>query len=142
MPIMTSERIVIVLAEAADRPVPEPHFLTRDTRVSELPATESPAFVLHTTEGVEEREARLSDAESRHLATLLEQLPSQSMAADVRSFDGVTCELVVVQADQTLSFWWQNQDWRYDPDSPKEEWERVEAVADYVFQLVKAGGAL
>jgi hypothetical protein len=139
---MTSERIVIVLAEAADRPAPEPQFLTRDTRVSELPLTESPAFILHTIQGVEEREARLSDAESRHLATLLERLPSQSMAAEVRSFDGVTCELVVVQADQTLSFWWQNEDWRYDPDSPKEEWERVDEIADYVLQLAETGRTL
>ncbi|MCP4543079.1 MAG: hypothetical protein GY832_38685, partial [Chloroflexi bacterium] len=85
MPILTSKRIIIVLAEAADCPLPEPQFFTHDTRVSELPATESPtaesaAFVLHTTEGVEEREARLSDAESRHLVTLLEQLPQQSLA--------------------------------------------------------------
>ncbi len=147
MPIMTSKRIVIVLAEAADCPLPEPQFMTHDTRVSELPPTESPtaesaAFALHTTEGVEEREARLSDAESRHLVTLLEQLPQQSLAAEVRSFDGVTCELVVVQADQTLSFWHQNEDWRYDPDSPKDEWERVAAITDYVFQLVKTRGTL
>jgi hypothetical protein len=146
MAITTGERIVIVLAEAADRPIPEPWLLTRlDVRVSELPPAESPtaesaAFALHIIEGGQEREARLSDAESRHLVTLLEQLPPQSMTADVRSFDGVIYELVVVRADQTLSFNWQNEDWRHDPQSPKEEWERVAAVTDYVLQLVKMVG--
>ena len=137
MPILTGKRITIVLAEAADYPAPEPRLLTHDIRVVELPPAESPTFVLHTTEGIQEREARLSDAESRHLATLLEQLPPQSMTADIRSFDGVTYELMVVQADQTLSFGWQNEDWRYDPDSPKEAWEQVAAITDYVLQLVR-----
>ena len=140
MPILTGKRIIIVLAEAADRPAPEPRLLTHDTRVVELPPAEFPAFALRITEGVQEREARLSDAESWHLATLLEQLPPQSMTADVRSFDGVTYELVIVQADQPLSFGWQNEDWRYDPDSPKEEWERVAAITDYVLQLAKQEG--
>ena len=133
---------MIVLAEAADYPVPEPQFLTPNIRVVELTSAESPAFILHITEGVQEREARLSDAESRHLATLLEQLPPQSMTAGLRSFDGVTYKLMVVQADQTLSFGWQNEDWRYDADSPKEEWERVAAITDYVLQLLKTGRTL
>ena len=138
MPILTGERIIIVLAEAAGRPAPQPRLMTHlDIRVSELPPAESPAFALHITEGIQEREARLSTAESRHLATLLEQLPPQSIAADLCSFDGIMYEVMVVQADQTLSFHWHNEDWRYDPDSPKEEWERVAAVADYVLRLVK-----
>jgi hypothetical protein len=137
---MTAKRIVIVLAKAVDRPTPERRLLTPDIRVVELPSAESPTFVLHITEGVEEKERRLSTAESRHLATLLEQLPSQSMRAGPRSFDGVTYELMVVQADQILSFGWQNEDWRYDPDSPREAWERVSAIVDYVLELVKTGG--
>lgn len=141
MPITTGERIIIVLAEAAGRPVPQPRIMAyRTIRVSELPPAESPAFALHISEGIQEREARLTTAESRHLTTLLEQLPPQSMAAGIASFDGVMYELVVVRAEQTLSFDWQNEDWRYDPHSPNEEWERVAAVADYVLQLVKMAG--
>jgi hypothetical protein len=136
---LTGKRIVIVLAQAADRPAPGPRFLTQDIRVVELLSAESPAFALHVTEGVEEKERQLSTAESRHLATLLEQLPSQSMRAGLHSFDGVTYELMIVQADQTLSFGWHNEDWRYDPDSPKEAWERVAAITDYVLQLAKTG---
>jgi hypothetical protein len=140
MATLTAKRIIIVLAEAADYPAPEPRLLTHDIRVTELPRAESPAFAVHVTAGVQEREARLSDAESRHLATLLEQLPPQSMRAGLYSLDGVTYELVIVQADQSLSFGWHNEDWRYDPDSPKEAWEQVAAITNYVLQLAKREG--
>ena len=138
MPILTGEQIVIVLAEAAGRPVPESEFIPGlDICVSELSSSDSPAFTLRVTEGGEKREARLSEAESRHLAVLLGRLPAQDMTAPVNSFDGVVHQVVVVRAEQVLAFYWQNDDWRYGPDSLKEDWEGVAALADYVFRLTE-----
>ena len=60
-----------------------------------------------------------------------------SMVSQGMSFDGTMYELIVMQAERSLSFYWQNDDWRYAPQSPLNKWERVAAVADYVLSLAK-----
>jgi hypothetical protein len=51
-----------------------------------------------------------------------------------------TYELTVLQVEQTLSFHWRNDDWRYAPQSPLDKWERVAALADYALSLAKEKG--
>ena len=140
MPITTTTRIVIALAGQTDRPAPAPQNImtNRSIRLWELPSADPCAFALRVSEGLKVRESQLSAAESEHLATLLMQLPTRSMAAEVASFDGVMYELIVMQAEQPLSFHWQNDDWRYAPQSPLSKWERVVAVSDYALSLAES----
>jgi len=42
-----------------------------------------------------------------------------------------------VQADETLSFQWQNDDWQFSPPDLRSKWERVAAVVDYVLSLTE-----
>ena len=139
MPITTTTRIIIALAGQTDRLAPtSQYFLTNRTiHLWELPSADSCTFALHVSEGGNARESQLSTAESEHLTTLLAQLPSHSMVSEGVSFDGIMYELIVMQAEQPLSFHWQNDDWRYTPQSPLNKWERVAAVADYVLRLAK-----
>jgi hypothetical protein len=139
MPITTTTCIIIALAGQADEAVsPSPQFLVNQTiHLWELPPTGSGAFALRVAEGDNTREIQLSDAESEQLVTLLGQLPAHSMVSDGMSFDGITYELTVMQAEQTLSFHWRNNDWRYAPQSPLDKWERVAAVAAYALNLTK-----
>lgn len=105
-----------------------------------LPSSGSAAFALGASTGGHTREARLSTAESERLTTLLAQLPAHSMAAPASSFDGFTYELMLVRADEFLSFHWQNDDWRFAPQDSRAGWERVAAVVDFILSLVKKRG--
>jgi hypothetical protein len=87
------------------------------------------------SEGGNTRESQLSTVESEQLTTLLAQLPTHGMVSEGMSFDGTMYELIVMQAEQALAFYWQNDDWRYAPQSPLDKWERVAAVADYALSL-------
>jgi hypothetical protein len=140
MPITTDIQIIITLAGYADQPAPPGQYLgaSRIIRLVELQAPG--AFTLRVSEGVNTRETQLSAAESQQLATLLAQLPSDSMTAELASFDGIIYELRVMQTEQSLSFHWQNEDWRYDAHSPADKWKPVAALADYVLKLVKEHG--
>jgi hypothetical protein len=137
MPITTTTRIIIALAGQTDQPTPPSQYLfvNRTVRLWELPSADSCAFALRVSEGDNTRESRLSTAESEYLTTLLAQLPSHSMVSEGVSFDGIIYELIVMQAERSLSFNWQNDDWRYTPQSPLDKWERVAAVADYALRL-------
>ncbi|MBN1220128.1 MAG: hypothetical protein JXM69_14465 [Anaerolineae bacterium] len=140
MPITTGIQIIIALAGYVDRPAPPWQYLgvSQIIRLVELPS--SGAFTLHVSKGVNTGEAQLSAVESQQLTTLLAQLPSDSMTAEMASFDGIIYELRVLQAEQPLSFHWQNEDWRYDAHSPMDKWKPVAALADYVLKLVKEYG--
>jgi hypothetical protein len=133
----TATQIIIALAEQADQPTPPSQYLivNRAIRLWELPSAESCAFALRVSEGDNTRKFQLSTVESEQLATLLAQLPTHSMVSQGMSFDGTMYELIVIQAEQTLSFHWQNDDWRYAPQSPLDKWERVAALADYALRL-------
>jgi hypothetical protein len=137
MPITTTTRIIITLAEQTGQVVPPSQYLIVNQTIHlwELPSADSGAFALRVSEGGDARECQLSAAESEHLAALLAQLPTHSMVSEGMSFDGITYELMIMQAEQTLSFHWRNDDWRYPPQSPLDKWERVAAVADYVLRL-------
>lgn len=139
MPATTPIRIVIGPAGEADSPVPpSPTFLlARTIRLDELSSADSPpSWRLSGRTGVQP--ALLSAAQSAHLAASLAALPARGLSAEVRSFDGVQYELVVLQPGEPLVFRWQNEDWRHDPKSPHAEWERVAALADLACSL--AGG--
>ena len=137
MPIITTTRIIIALAGQTDQAVPPSQYLivNRTIHLWELPPAESCAFALRVSEGNNTRESQLSTTESEQLTTLLAQLPAHSMVSQGMSFDGIMYELIIMQAEQTLSFYWQNDDWRYAPQSPLDKWERVAAVADYALKL-------
>jgi hypothetical protein len=129
MPITTAIRIIITLAEEMDRPVPPASYMmvSQTVHLWALPSAGSRAFGLRVSEGGSARESQLSTAQSEHLATLLAHLPSHSMVAPGRSLDGITVELVMMRAEETLSFGWQNDDWRYVSQSPStsgNEWPR------------------
>jgi len=140
VPITTAIRIIIALAGQTDQLAPPSRYLIvqRSIRLWEMPPADSCAFALRVSEGAKARESQLSDAESEHLTTLLAQLPSHSMVSEVASFDGIMYELIVMQAEQPLSFHWQNDDWRHTPQSPLDKWERVAAVADYALSLAES----
>ena len=142
MPITTATQIIIVLAGQTDQVVPPSRYLllNRTIRLWELPSAESCAFALRVSEGGNTREFQLSTTESEQLATLLAQLPTHSMVSQGMSFDGIMYELIVMQAEQSLSFYWQNDDWRYAPQSPLDKWECVAALADYALSLAKKKG--
>jgi hypothetical protein len=139
MPITTAIRIIITTAGGMDQLAPPAPYLmvSQTVHLWALPSAGSRAFALRVSEGGNARESQLSAAESEHLATLLAHLPSHSMVAPGRSLDGITVELVVMQAEESLSFRWQNDDWRYSPQSPPGQWERVAAVADYAVSLAR-----
>jgi hypothetical protein len=101
----------------------------------ELPSINSCTFALRVSEGDNSREFRLSATESDQLTTFLAQLPTQNMVSEGMSFDGTMYELIIIRPEQTLSFHWKNDDWRYAPQSPLKKWERVAALADYVLKL-------
>jgi hypothetical protein len=137
MPITTTTRIIITLAGQTDQAVPPSQYLivNRAIHLWELPSADSCTFALRVSEDGNVREFQLSAVESEQLAALLAQLPTHSMVSEGISFDGITYELEIVQTEQTLSFHWQNDDWRYPSQSPLDKWERVAAVADYVLRL-------
>jgi hypothetical protein len=137
MPITTGIQIIIALAKYADQPAPSSQYLgvSQIIRLLELPTPG--AFTLRVSEGVNTREAQLSTAELQQLNALLAQLPPDSMTAELASFDGVIYELRVMQAEQPLSFHWQNEDWRYDAHHPIGTWKPVAALTDYVLKLVR-----
>ena len=142
MPITTATQIIIALAGQTDQPTPPSQYLmvNRTIRLWELPPAESCAFALRVSEGDNTREFLLSTTESEQLATLLAQLPTHSMVSEGVSFDGIMYELIVIRAEQTLSFHWQNDDWRYIPQSSLNQWEQVAALADYALRLAKKKG--
>ena len=137
MPITTATQIIIALAGQTDQPTPPSQYLivNRTIRLWELPSAESCVFALRVSEGDNTREFQLSTTESEQLTTLLAQLPTHSMVSEGMSFDGTMYELIVMQAEQSLSFYWKNDDWRYAPQSPLDKWERVAALADYALSL-------
>ena len=139
MPITTATQIIIALAGQTDKLAPPSRYLmvNQTIRLWELPSADSCAFTLRVSEGGNTREFQLSTVESKQLTTLLAQLPDHSMASEGISFDGIMVKLIVMQAEQSLSFHWQNDDWRYAPQSPLDKWERVAAVADYALSLAK-----
>lgn len=139
MPITTTTLIIIALAGQTDQVVPPPQQLMVNQTIHlwQLPPAGSGAFALRVSEGGNTRDAQLSAAESEQLTALLAQLPTHSMVSEGMSFDGITYELTVLQAEQVLSFHWRNEDWRYAPQSPLDKWERVAVVADYALRLAK-----
>lgn len=143
MPINTAIRIIIAVAGQTDQFAPPSQYLfvNQTIHLWKLPSSDTGAFALRVSDGRGVRETRLAAVESEALGTLLAQLPSHGMDSKVMSFDGVTFELIVEQAEQSLSFHWQNEDWRYASRSPIEQWERVAAVADYALRLAKETGA-
>jgi hypothetical protein len=137
VPITTATQIIIALAGQTDQPTPSSQYLmaNRIIHLWELPTLDSRAFTLRVSEGDNTRELQLSTTESKQLTTLLAQLPTQSMVSEGMSFDGTMYELIIIQPEQTLSFRWKNDDWRYAPQSPLDKWERVAALADYALRL-------
>lgn len=142
MPIAATIRIIVLLTGQVDRPAaPPPEVMAHQTiQIWPLPASGPGAFALRASTGGPTREARLSTVEAERLTTLLAQLPAHGMAAPASSFDGFTYELMIVRADESLSFHWQNDDWRFTPQDSRAGWERVAAVVDFVLSLVKKRG--
>jgi hypothetical protein len=137
MPITTGIQIIILLAGYADRPASSSQHMLVDKTIHLVELPTPGTFTLHISEGLHTRKAQLSAAEAQQLATLLTQLPPDSMTAELASFDGIIYELDVIQAEKSLSFHWQNEDWRYDAHHPIDKWKPVAALADYVLKLVK-----
>jgi hypothetical protein len=138
VPITTTTQIIISLTGQADEPEALSPYLmvNRAIRLWELPPAESCAFALRVSEGDHTGEFQLSATESEQLTTLLAQLPTHSMDSEGVSFDGVSYELIIMQAELSLFFRWRNNDWQY-TQSPLDKWERVAALADYVLNLAK-----
>ncbi len=141
MPITTATQIIIALAgQTARLASPSQYLITNQAiRIWELPSADTCVFALRVSKGGNTTESQLSTVESEHLTTLLAQLPAHSMVSEERSFDGIMYELIVIQAEQHLSFHWQNDDWRHAPHSPLSQWKPVAALADYVLSLAKKG---
>ena len=108
------------------------------TRIIEVPSEHERAFVLsaYTGKGTP-WQMSLSPAQSQTLVALLAQLPTASMTAPMMSFDGIAYKLQVVQEGPPCVFAWSNEDWRYANTIPKEGWEQVSALVEYVRGLEK-----
>ena len=143
MPVTTATQIIIDLAGYMQQVASPPSDLLANQIIylRELPPAGSGAFALRVLVGDNRTETQLSAAEAEQLATLLAQLPAHSMAAPARSFDGVTYELTIRQAEHTLTFHWQNDDWQFSLPDSRPKWERVAALVVYALNLAQKKGA-
>lgn len=139
MPITTTVRIIIALAGQMEQPAPSARasWVSQTIYLRELPSPSSGAFALRVSEGDNMGEIQLAAAEAEQFASLLAQLPAHSMALTGMSFDGLTYELMIRQAEQTVTFQWQNDDWRSSPPDSRTTWEHVAALADFALNLAK-----
>ncbi len=138
MPITTPVDIVIILVPAStERPSAQPLGFGA-IQVVEIPSEQGRAFELsaRSSNGAV-WEAPLSLAQSQALVALLDQLPVEGMAAPTMSMDGVSYRVQIVQEGPPSVFTWSNEDWRFASQVPKESWEAVAALAEYVEGLEK-----
>ena len=136
MPFTMPVSIAIILGpdDAPSSPPPKSHGFGDILLITEVPAAPVRAFTLAevTYDGKQLWQAALSPAQSQTLADMLAQIPDESLSAPPRSFDGVAYDVHVARGGTSVTFTWSNEDWRYADDAPKESWEAVAALAEYV----------
>jgi len=138
MAIRTYIQISVVFADAVNLPMPptqkQAHYL--NIRLLELPETNSTCWEMSVSESIMREEsqwtASLSSEESQQLSALLGQIPAESMFSKSIIMDGSETEMLVIRADQTRSFRWELDLWRYG-----EAWASVGAVAGFIMEATE-----
>lgn len=138
MPVTMPVSIAIVLGpDAAATPPPKALNYGNTLQIMEIPAAQARAFTLAEIayDGKSLWQVPQFPAQSQTLVTLLTHIPAESMSAPMRSFDGFSYQVQVVRERTSIAFTWSNEDWRYAAQVPKESWEAVVALAEYIEEL-------